>query len=88
MFDIAKLLDISAIYGQSNQKQVESLIFNVFDCEPRFYDDFKETFDIMLNVFKRIFKDALRTEQMINGDAILQKSRSEQDEIISLLVQD
>jgi hypothetical protein len=43
---------------------------------------------MMLNVLKRIFKDALRTDQMIKGDAILQSSRSEQDEIILRLAKD
>ena len=43
---------------------------------------------MMINMFKRIFKDALRTDQMIKGDTILQKSRSEQDEIILLLLRD
>jgi hypothetical protein len=43
---------------------------------------------MMLNVLKRIFKDALRTDQMIKGDAILQKSPSEQDQIIIRLVKD
>lgn len=41
---------------------------------------------MMLNIFKRIFKDSLRIDQMISGDSILQKSRSEQDEIILRLV--
>ena len=43
---------------------------------------------MMLNVLKRIFKDALRTDQMIKGDAIQQKSSAEQDKIIIRLVQD
>ena len=43
---------------------------------------------MLLNVFKRVFKDALRTDQMIRGDAILQKSRVEQDEIIVRLIQE
>lgn len=41
---------------------------------------------MMLNVLKRIFKDALRTDQMIKGDAIQQKSSAEQDKIIIRLV--
>ena len=41
---------------------------------------------MMLNIFKRIFKDALRIDQMICGDSILQKSRTEQDEIILRLI--
>ena len=43
---------------------------------------------MMLNVLKRIFKDALRTDQMIKGDAIQQKAPIEQDEIIIRLVKD
>lgn len=62
MFDVAKLLDIAAIYGSSNSKAVRTLINNVFEAEPRFVVDFKEAFDMMLNIFKRIFKDALRTD--------------------------
>ena len=50
---------------------VKQLISNILDLEPRFVNDFKEAYDMMLNIFKRIFKDALRTDQMINGDAIL-----------------
>ena len=41
----------------------------------------------MLNIFKRIFTDALRIDQMIRGDnIILEKSRSEQDDIILRLI--
>ena len=40
----------------------------------------------MLNILKRIFKDALRSDQMIRGDDIQQKTRTEQDEIIFRLV--
>jgi hypothetical protein len=74
---MAKLFDIAAIYGKSNSRQVSAMMQNVFENEPRYLQDFKETFDMMLNVLKRIFKDALRTDQMIGGDAILQKSKSE-----------
>jgi len=49
-------------------------------------NEFKDAFDMMLNILKRIFKDALRTDQMIKGDAILQKTRSEQDTIIYRLL--
>lgn len=88
LFDIAKLLDISAIYGVCNNKIVKTMIENVLEQEPRFAADFKDSFDMMINMFKRIFKDAQRTDQMIKGDTILQKSRSEQDDIILLLLQD
>lgn len=87
IFDSAKLLDIAAIYGQSNHKQVKQLIENIFEIEPKLLGELKDSFDMMLNIMKKIFKDALRTDQMIQGDAILQKTRSEQDEIIMVLVE-
>jgi len=34
LFDIAKLLDISAIFGSSNGKQVQDLICNVLESHP------------------------------------------------------
>ena len=71
LFDIAKLLDIAAIYGSSNQGAVNSLMNNVFEFVPKIQSDFKESFDMMINIFKRIFKDALKCDQMINGDSFL-----------------
>ena len=79
VLDMAKLFDIAAIYGSCNRQLVASMMDSLFETEPRFQSDFKETFDMMLNVLKRIFKDALRTDQMIKGDAILQKGPQEQD---------
>lgn len=62
LYDIAKLLDISAIYGHSNHKEVKNLISTVFESEPKLLADLKDSFDMMLNIMKRIFKDALRTD--------------------------
>jgi hypothetical protein len=70
IFDMAKLFDICAIYGSSNPALVSSMMESIFANEPRFQQDFKEAFDMLLNSLKRIFKDALRTDQMIRGDAI------------------
>ena len=53
------------------------MISSVFELEPKLLTDFKDSFDMMLNIMKKIFKAALRTDQMIKGDAILQKTRSE-----------
>lgn len=86
IFDVAKLLDFAAIYGKSNPKQTQVLISTVLESEPRLVSDFKEAFEMMLNILKRIFKDALRSDQMIRGDDIQQKTRTEQDEIIFRLV--
>ena len=88
LFDIAKLLDIAAIYGASNSQIVSRMIENLFEQEPRYALDFKDCFSMMINMFKRIFKDALRTDQMMHGDTFLQKSKSEQDDIIILLLND
>ena len=82
LFDVAKLIDLAAVYGHSNNPLVTQIITNVFEFEPKLLNEFKEAFDMMLNIMKRIFKDALRTDQMVNGDVLLQKSRSEQDEVI------
>lgn len=71
LFDIAKLLDIAAIYGACNNQIVKEMIENLFEQEPRYAADFKDCFSMMINMFKRIFKDALRTDQMIQGDTIL-----------------
>lgn len=62
------------------------MVQTIFESQPKYQADFKEAFDMMLNIFKRIFKDSLRIDQMVAGDSILQKSRSEQDEIILRLI--
>ena len=62
LIDIAKLLDLSAIYGKGCDKTVQRIIENVLECDPRYMDDFKEAFEMMMAMFKRIFKDALRTD--------------------------
>ena len=67
---------------------MRQIIENVFESDPRFMSELKEAFDMMLSAFKRIFKDALRTDQMITGDTIVDKSRSEQLDIICLLMTD
>lgn len=86
IFDMAKLLDIAAVYGKSNQKMVQSLVENVFECAPKYQNDFKEAFDMMLNAIKRSFKDALKVDEMLRGDATWEKSRTEQDLTIIRLV--
>ena len=67
---------------------VGKIIENVLESDSRFMIELKEAFDMMLSAFKRIFKDALRTDQMITGDTIVDKSRSEQLDIICLLMTD
>lgn len=85
---MAKLLDTAAVYGWSNPKQTKSLIENVFEGVSKYQQDFKEAFDMMLNALKRSFKDAIKVDEMIRGDATFEKSRTEQDLTIVRLVQD
>ena len=47
---------------------ITEIIENVLESDTRLVADFKEAFDMMLSVFKRIFKDALRIDQMISGE--------------------
>lgn len=70
VFDIAKLLDLAAIYGRDNGDIVRTIITNVLEADARFVQDFKDAFDMMLTVLKRAFKDARRTDQVILGDTI------------------
>ena len=41
---------------------------------------------MMLNSLKRSFKDALKVDEMLRGDATFEKSRTEQDFTIIRLV--
>ena len=61
---------------------------NVFESEPRLQAEFEDAIDLMDKIIKRIFKDAVRTDQMLKGDTILQASKTEQDEKVLLLAQD
>jgi len=65
---------------------VQSLIENVFEGVPKYQNDFKEAFEMMLNSLKRSFKDALKVDEMLRGDATFEKSRTEQDFTIIRLV--
>jgi hypothetical protein len=55
LIDVAKLFDLAAIYGQSNQETVTAIIANVFENDKRFISEFKESIDAILSMFKRSF---------------------------------
>ena len=74
---MAKLMDISAIYGQSNKETVMVLIANVFENDKRYVQDFKEGLDLMINLLKKLFKDAVKVNSMIVGDTVYSKTASE-----------
>ena len=48
MFDIAKLLDICAIYQYSNPDKVKIIVQNVFSLNKAYYDDFAELISLLL----------------------------------------
>ena len=74
LFDIAKLYDIAAIYGPDNKDSVRALINNVFENDNRFFSDFKESVDMMINHLKRCFTAALRVSEMSRGELVIDKS--------------
>ena len=51
-------------------------------------EDFQDAFEMMLTVLKRVFKNALRADQVIAGDTIKSLEKSEQLEIVQVLLQD
>ena len=57
VFDMAKLIDIAAVYGKSNRLIVEKIISNLFENDKRFVQDFKECVDAMLTLVKKTFKE-------------------------------
>ena len=48
LFDIAKLYDLIAVYGQSNTETVKSIIDSVFENDKRYVQDFKDGVDTMI----------------------------------------
>lgn len=57
LFDMAKLIDLAAVYSRSNPPVVARVVQNVFDNDSRFVQDFKETLDILLNLLRSRFKE-------------------------------
>ena len=65
LFDAAKMLDLAAIYGRNNKNVVQQITEGVLASDPNVKSDMKEAFDMAISVLKRVFKDALRADQMI-----------------------
>ena len=85
---MAKLYDLAAVYGPSNQQQVRQLLSNVFENDMRFLAEYKESVDMMITLLKKCFNAALKVTEMTNGDTVLQCSQNEQDDIIKRLLLD
>jgi dsRNA-specific ribonuclease len=79
LIDVAKLFDIAAIFGQSNSEVVRQLIANVFENDKRFIQEYKESIDTILGMFKKAFTTSQKISDMIRGEQIIERTRSEQD---------
>ena len=77
IFDMAKLVDLAGIYQQSNGDTVKELIQNVFESNLRYIQDFKECYDVVLNLFKKVFKESFKVESMLKGERVYQKTKEE-----------
>lgn len=67
---MAKLIDLSAIYGHSNQETITKIISNVFENDKRYIVDFEECLKLILNLLKKNFKDTLKINSLISGDSV------------------
>jgi hypothetical protein len=70
IFDMAKLIDIAAVYGKSNGPIVTQIINNVFNHEKKYIQDFKESVDLLMGLMKTKFKEYAKVNSMIRGDYI------------------
>ena len=60
----------------------------MFENDKRFIQEFKESVDAILSMFKRSFTASLKITDMIRGDMIIERTRSEQDEVIKRIMLD
>ena len=88
LFDIAKLYDLIAIYGQSNKEVVKSIVESVFENDKRYVQDFKDGVDTIINMLKKNFSSSLKVSDMMVNAGVIQRTRSEQDDIIRRLLLD
>ena len=82
IFDMAKLVDLAAIYGKSNGPIVQKIILNVFDNEKKFVQDFTETIYLLTGLMKTKFKEYSKVKSMITGDYITHAASTEKELMI------
>jgi hypothetical protein len=88
IFDMAKLIDIAAVYGKSNSETVQKIITNVFDNDKRFVQDFKECVDMLVTLIKKTFKEYQKLQSMIKGEYIREVTYNELQDIILKYITD
>jgi len=87
IFDMAKLIDLAAVYGKSNPQIVCSIIDNLFEIDKRFVQDFKESVDLIVNHVKKTFKEYVTIQAMIKGEHIKEMTRKElENHILDYLI--
>ena len=52
---MAKLVDLSTIYGHSNKDIITKIICNVFENDKRYVADFQDSLNIVLGYFRKVF---------------------------------
>ena len=87
LFDMAKLYDIVAIYGQSNPETVKTIVNNVFENDRRYVQQFGESVGMMITMLKKVFSTSVKVSELISGQSFfVERTRSEQDDIIKRLL--
>lgn len=77
LFDIAKMYDLIAVYGQSNRDLVKSILESVFENDKRYVQDFKDGVDTIITMLKRNFSSALKVSDIMVNAGVLSRTRSE-----------
>ena len=67
---MAKLVDLAAVYNPSNPDTLKALIQNVFESNQKYVQDFKECYDVILNLFKKVFKESQKVDAMLKGERV------------------
>ena len=71
IFDIAKIYDIIAVYGQSNPETVKSIVENVFENDKRYVTDFKDGVDTIISMLKKSFSASLKVPDMMDETGVI-----------------
>ena len=61
---------------------------SVFDNDKRYVQDFKDGVDTIINMLKKNFSTSLKVSDMMVDAGVIQRTRSEQDDIIRRLLLD
>ncbi|CDW72771.1 UNKNOWN [Stylonychia lemnae] len=77
VFDMAKVIDIAAVYGKSNQDIVHKIINNIFENDKRYVEDFKEAVDSLFKLIKKTFKEYSTIQAMIKGEHVKEMTHKE-----------